>query len=151
MNDKGMIKWQEEQIKHQLKLLDELKAENEQLKQEIESRKNSYVEAYNEYKYWKDRARKTEARLEKAIELPCKVGDVVYYVHLICDENGKEYYIKDKGIVNWFNIDMDCTWMYVRYESGLTFQHPIENIGKDVFLTKAEAEKALEKLKGNDD
>ena len=106
--------------------------------------KNMVTDLENENQRLRTENKDLKTRLEKADELPCKVGNTVYYAHLTCDYKGKEHYCIDKGIVNWFHIDIESTFFYVRYESGLTFQHPIRDFGIDVFLTETEAEKVLE-------
>lgn len=73
---------------------------------------------------------------------PCKVGDKIFFVHDMCDENGKEYVEISNG---WcVSFSLDGLWMYCRYEGGLTMWHHIANdLGTVVFLTKEEAEQAL--------
>lgn len=73
---------------------------------------------------------------------PCKVGDKIFFVHDMCDENGKEYVEISNG---WcVSFSLDGLWMFVRYEGGLTMWHCIANdLGTTLFLTKEEAEKAL--------
>lgn len=74
---------------------------------------------------------------------PCKVGDKVFFVHDMCDENGKEHVAISNG---WcVSFSLDGLWMYCRYEGGLTMWHCIANdLGENVFLTREEAEKKLE-------
>jgi hypothetical protein len=67
----------------------------------------------------------------KFIELPCKVGDTVYYPY---DYGNKVLEKTVKKIV----IDNDNKWLDV----GAGFL-PFENINKTAFLTKEEAEQAL--------
>lgn len=76
------------------------------------------------------------------VVLPCKVGDKVY----TAQDFGEEYTpFVDTGIVFAVGIDENGTmWVSVRYESGLKYYHIAEEIGKNVFLTREEAEKALE-------
>ena len=74
------------------------------------------------------------------IELPCKVGDKVWFVY----ETVKDEMFLDEGIIESFSFD-DCgLWFYAIYESGLTYWHTVLSIGDREFLTKAEAEKKLE-------
>lgn len=74
------------------------------------------------------------------IELPCKVGDTVYYA------------LKDEdlfvGKVAGIAIEQDAIWVHAKYESGLNMWHTVEEFGKSIFLTKAEAEKKLAELRG---
>ena len=82
MNDKGMIKWQEEQIKHQLKLLDELKAENEQLKARLE-KANYAVNKFIEELAWLDiqYAAQASGMFNEACGQPCKSAIPTYRTH----------------------------------------------------------------------
>ncbi len=77
-----------------------------------------------------------------AVVLPCKVGDTVYTPQ----DFGEEYRpFVDIGKVFAIGIDERNTmWVSVRYESGLTYYHTSDDIGKTMFLTREEAEKALE-------
>lgn len=71
---------------------------------------------------------KLQARLDKAVELPCKVGDTVYQY----DNAGRIYVSKIKNIV---------------YETnGIAFDK--RAINNSIFLTRAEAESRLAELKG---
>ena len=75
---------------------------------------------------------------------PCKVGDKVYYINEICDENADEYLDISVGEVVSFSMQKEGLWMYCRYEDGLTYWHlVVDDFGKTVFLTREEAEKAL--------
>ena len=74
-------------------------------------------------KYFKDKSR--------FIELPCKVGDTVYH-------------IKDNEVVK--RVILDFTYdgnLYVRLRPFTSYEYII---GKDVFLTKEEAEAKLREL-----
>ena len=82
------------------------------------------------------------------IELPCAVGDTVYWVTKLCDENGRQESAIHEGTIISFSLQNDGLWFYCRYKYGLTFWHKIEYFGKTVFLTKEEAEKALERSEG---
>lgn len=79
----------------------------------------------------------------KCVVLPCKVGDTVYIptrfeiaereVYEIFVENSAKFYAKDnKGI-------------------GLSVFFFADDVGKTVFLTREEAEAALEKMKGGNE
>lgn len=78
------------------------------------------------------------------IELPCAVGDTVYWVTRSCDENGREESVIHEGNIISFSLQNDGLRFYCRYKHGLTFWLKIEYFGKIVFLTREEAEKALE-------
>lgn len=75
------------------------------------------------------------------VHLPCKVGDMVYYLR----RNPKtfEWHIQETKV---YSIDMRCNGSYIYVNYGLSCYAPKE-IGKRLFLTREEAEKALEKKK----
>lgn len=74
----------------------------------------------------------------KYIELPCKVGDTVYW---ICHKGGKPYISEE--IVQSIHCD-------VRKTLEFTLLNPNNKILKsNVFLTKSEAEQKLKELKEN--
>ena len=78
------------------------------------------------------------------IVLPCKVGDKIYFVDEVCDENANEYLDINVGEVVSFSIQKEGLWMYCRYENGLTYWHLVaDELGKTVFLTREEAEAKL--------
>lgn len=82
-----------------------------------------------------------------ALVLPCKVGDAVY---MEIGDDETQHFV-DTGKVFAIGIDESGTmWISVRYESGLKFYHPSDDIGKTVFLTREEAEAALAKMDGGD-
>ena len=80
------------------------------------------------------------------IELPCKVGDTVYWVFELVKNNLEILEGKIRGL----SISQNNTsWFSVIYEYGLTFEHTFKDCwNKTVFLTKAEAEKKLKELQG---
>jgi hypothetical protein len=80
---------------------------------------------------------------EGVIVPPCKVGQTVYFP---METNGEcEPYV-DVGTVFAIGIDERHTmWISVRYESGLRYYHTSDDFGKTVFLTREEAERALER------
>ena len=78
----------------------------------------------------------------RLVVLPCKVGDTVF-AELSYDGGCSEI---DTGKVFAIGIDERGTmWVSVRFESGLKYHYPSDNIGKDVFLTRTEAEAELKK------
>lgn len=91
----------------------------------------------------KNRLAELEDKIENGtlVELPCKVGDEIW--EIIQSPNGNfinkeiigDYWITEDGIVA-------RTGLYT------TDSIEIEEFGKTVFLTKAEAEKRLEEIKG---
>ena len=78
------------------------------------------------------------------IELPCKVGQMVFFCDEVYDEDGKEKFAISAGEVVSFSLQKEGLWAYCRYKSGLSYWHFVENyFGKTVFFTREEAEKAL--------
>ena len=76
---------------------------------------------------------------------PCKVGDNAYFVHDTCFADATEGMVISEGIVVSVSLQCDGLWIYCRYHSGLTYWHKAEDFGKTVFLTRKEAERALER------
>ena len=75
---------------------------------------------------------------------PCKVGQKVYFVHEVCDENADEYFDISDGEVVSFSMQKDGLWMFCRYDDGLTYWHlVVEDFDKTVFTSREDAEKAL--------
>ena len=85
-----------------------------------------------------------KARLDKAVELPCKVGDTVYRtVNLV---NGMTKVVK--GMISDFSRDMFCNKDHIYFKDSPIFYNiwlDADEFGKTVFLTKEEAEQALTK------
>lgn len=90
--------------------------------------------------------------LGKIIELPCDIGDAVYLLHFA--KNGVGWitrvvcagiHITDK--VSRYYRDKPCEYLVVRSEScGFSNHVPLSKIGKTVFLSEAEARKALDRV-----
>ena len=90
----------------------------------------------------------------KFVELPCKVGDTVYF---FCDTFGVvlPYFVETLNIsyyeknLNYYSYEANCTNVE---ENELldSIDFDIEDIGESVFLTKEEAEKALKERNNND-
>jgi hypothetical protein len=107
--------------------------------------KFTYIEAFgsfNEEQFGQTGCAEFEDK-SRFIELPCAVGDTVFWVTKSCDENGRENSAIHEGTIISFSLQNDGLWFYCRYKYGLTFWHKIGYFGKTVFLTKEEAEKAL--------
>ena len=89
-----------------------------------------------------DRLRKlAEAdRAGRLVVLPCKVGDTVYEV--TSRKTISEYRVKA------IRVELFCTFIEWDIVAGFVdksiFGVPVDEIGKTVFLTREEAEKALE-------
>lgn len=92
------------------------------------------------------RLQELENKIENGtlIELPCKVGDTVYFVY----ETDNETMFMDKGVIQSFSYDEQGVWFRATYEYLSSYWHTALSIGETVFLTKAEAEKKLKELKG---
>ena len=80
---------------------------------------------------------------------PCKVGDMVWWDTAIDDENCEEKPDILLGKIASFSVQEEGLWAFCRYVNGLTFWHLVSDIGKTVFLTREEAERALKEWKDN--
>lgn len=85
---------------------------------------------------------KDEGRI---IVTPCKVGATVF---IIDDYDCDPYVIAVK--VDGIKSDRLGEWIVLRYPLGIKYNPclPVEDVGKTIFLTKEEAEEALERMKG---
>lgn len=79
------------------------------------------------------------------VELPCKAGDTIYEI-TERKRNGKWNKVVVERVVNGIEIGRGG-FMTVR--SGTTVIVFLSNLGKTVFLTKEEAEKALKERENN--
>lgn len=75
------------------------------------------------------------------VHLPCKVGDKAYYLRR--NPETLEWYIQETKV---YTIDIRYDGLYIYVNHGLTCYAP-KQIGKRLFLTRKEAEKALEEQK----
>lgn len=88
----------------------------------------------------------TALRVENAVELPCKVGDIVYYLKTYCDYKGetvKHCSKRERPIM------CECDeiahrwsskyWIYVIREKPFELRD-LTRIGKTLFLSREEAE-----------
>lgn len=75
------------------------------------------------------------------VELPCKVGDILYE---ITERRIKSHWVKCivRRVVLRIEVGLEG---YISAKCGTTISVPLQNIGKTVFLTREEAEKALER------
>lgn len=87
---------------------------------------------------------------EDVIVLPCKVGDIVFEIEkncLDCKHYTDTYYsdwcectLDDNKTMFEVDFDRDCTYKIIKTK----FQYcMIDKVGKTIFLTKEQAEKAL--------
>lgn len=84
---------------------------------------------------------------ENTIELPCKVGDTVYIIDEVWDETVNPYVLDVKVLqffINEHGIAVD-----LKLPLGMR-QNTWMVVGKNVFLTEEDAEKALAKMKGGE-
>ena len=84
-------------------------------------------------------------RLEKAVELPCKVGDEVYEVHGKCDRKNCVY----NGYYGQWRCDYGGKTNCNPFITVNKFCYSdIPRVGKTIFVTKKAAEARLAELKG---
>lgn len=101
----------------------------------------------NEYQEgWNSAVKSMVKTVEKmppvnAVELPCKVGDTVYFLKTLTD--GKDTVVIGNDVVNRISINSCDVFVFISYDHCLLGC----NFGKTVFLTRDEAERALEELK----
>lgn len=85
----------------------------------------------------------------RVIVLPCRVGDTVWTNISI---RGDRYRLSDRPYpvkVVFFGNGGKKRFFHVEYSNGRVFPFDKSAIGKHVFLTREEAEKALEEAKNN--
>lgn len=80
--------------------------------------------------------------IDKWVKLPCKVGDTMY-----CD--GKFFADHRKGEVMSFPVDIILTKVCSTFRGEIDMVFDFKAFGKDVFLTREEAERALKENKKN--
>ena len=97
-----------------------------------------------------NRLAELEDKLESGLllDLPCKVGDRVYFPDEVDNGNSIFFEIRE-GIVDCFNIEARCKEVLVRYDGGLTYWHNFVDFDKEVFTDKNKAEEKLKELKGH--
>lgn len=71
---------------------------------------------------------------------PCEVGTMVYYA----DHENKKVFC---GRICSFSLDAAHFWFNCHFDVGLNYWYQIEELGKTVFLTRVEAEQALEDMR----
>ena len=92
---------------------------------------------YHDCKYFKDRNR--------FVELPCKVGDTIYEI-TERKRNGKWNKVIVERVVNGIEIGRSG---FMTVICGTTITVFLFDLGKTVFLTREEAEKALKERENN--
>lgn len=80
------------------------------------------------------------------VELPCKVGDTIYFVY----ETDNDTMFIDKGKVEGFSIGdkNEGIWFRGIYENLSSYWHTALSINDTVFLTKEQAEEKLKEIDG---
>lgn len=91
-----------------------------------------------EWSRWK--AAEEEGRL---VVLPVKVGDTVWFIRNLGGKSREELI---ETVVE--KVGVKSRGMYLKLTCNAMYETSCNSIGKTVFLTKAEAEAALEKMKG---
>lgn len=84
------------------------------------------------------------ARLEKAVELPCKIGDEVYEIHAKCDGHNCPY---NGGYGQWrcsYGRKHNCA-PFITANKFCYSDMP--RVGKTIFVSKKDAEARLAELK----
>ena len=81
------------------------------------------------------------------LKLPCKIGDIIYEVDeaILLDDVIEPIKCKVTYILLKTEIHIDVE-VIEGHGIGSTYTFKVEDFGKTVFLTKEEAEKALERL-----
>ena len=82
----------------------------------------------------------------RLVVLPCKVGDTVWMVHQRLTSTVNNV-ISKMTVTELRGNRLNPIWFVIDGEYGRTSFHPSE-IGKTVFLTREEAEKALKEMEG---
>lgn len=86
-------------------------------------------------------------RLDKAVELPCKVGDTIFYVQYFCDYKGCDSTTQQFCCGCKEMIEREKRKeKYVICEKSFALKD-LEKIGKKYFTTREAAEARLEELK----
>ncbi len=89
-------------------------------------------------------AEMTDYLLENGVIVPpCKVGDKVWYHDCVPTSRGLERILRSSE-VREITIDSHCSFVTLVSYTSLD----LEKFGKTVFLTREEAEAALERMKG---
>lgn len=101
---------------------------------------------------WAEKAKEKLSEYETAekegrlVVLPCKVGDTVWMVHQRLTSTVNNV-ISKMTVTELRGNRLNPIWFVIDGEYGRTSFHPSE-IGKTVFLTREEAEKALKEMEG---
>ena len=81
------------------------------------------------------------------VEIPCDIGQAVFWVTTVCNDEGNEEFDIYAGEVCSFSIQKEGLWAYCRYDNGLTYWHVVkDHFGSEVFSTKQAAHEKLKEL-----
>ena len=140
MNEEKIIKGYEALIYEHKKEKDNLKAENADLLTTIMQQDKELLALEEAKAFLQKENAELKARLEKSVELPCKVGDNVYYTGVY--RQGQK--IEEYPPIVRFVISNDDN-----YAISDDYYFEFKHFGKLYFTSKEEAEKAL-KEEGNE-
>ena len=87
----------------------------------------------------------------RVVVLPCKVGDTVYMIERIFDiDNGVCDEICARKVIGYGGNNLNALWLI--WSGGIcNVSILLSEFGKTVFLTRAEAENALQEMEGKKD
>lgn len=112
---------------------------------------NARILTYEEANKWQEYKDLEEQGL--LVRLPCKVGDMVWdndFGYLEPYEiKAFSYGYCDSYVEPGIGIEDEIIFYYENYTRSITGAFPMSEIGKTVFLTREEAEKALEELQND--
>lgn len=112
---------------------------------------NARILTYEEANKWQEYKDLEEQGM--LVRLPCKVGDMVWdndFGYLEPYEiKAFSYGYCDSYVEPGIGIEDEIIFYYENYTRSITGAFPMSEIGKTVFLTREEAEKALEELQND--
>ncbi len=109
---------------------------NNKIPEECKNPKKAIVLTNEDADRWSEYKSAEEQGL--LLRLPCKVGDIIYEVHLL---TGKITERKINSIVV-----CNCPDLTIMYKSGYDYSNVQDDFGKTVFLTQEEAEQKLKEM-----
>jgi hypothetical protein len=111
--------------------------ENERLRAERDVLESSYMNAEMNLEHMTGLYEQLQTQAAKMVELPCKVGDTVYYI---------AWGAITETVVNEIDQDVKGEW-WIHFRASLkcdsTFKAKVSSFGDRVFLTCEAAEKAI--------
>lgn len=110
--------------------------------------------ALREYYIWTERDKEVEnvsrnnerltKQLENSVQLPCKVGDTVYYIREAISKNPYEPKIEVGTVLK---IIVTKSGLRLALSMNSVYENSTNSIGKSIFFDEQEANNALENLK----